>query len=225
MHALIHRSTQDTRQLCSVWEPGQRIYQAFPSRCQSRQPSFHSLTFQFYPPALSPWNSPLPLLSSPTLSLSFLAPSLSYSPSYFLPVLKSNPRAVNHCILLPRWGWDWVWRPDTFAERFSMYTKSDLPVVLSPGGVVHSNMGVLISITVCLLLLLSICSSVSFMLLLSSPLSLPVLLYLSLSLWHQLHLFHSCSLAVSHLHFPSLPFSFTLFWFWPCALFMLSCLS
>lgn len=70
MHALIHRSTQDTRQLCSVWEPGQRIYQAFPSRCQSRQPSFHSLTFQFYPPALSPWNSPLPLLPN---SLSLLS--------------------------------------------------------------------------------------------------------------------------------------------------------
>lgn len=46
-HALIHRRAQDRRQLCSVWEPGQRIYPAFPLRCQSRQPSFDSLTFQF----------------------------------------------------------------------------------------------------------------------------------------------------------------------------------
>lgn len=99
-HAPIHRQTHTNtqmhayRQLCSVWKPGERIYPAFPSRCQSRQPSFDSLTFQFYPPAPAPRVSPLPLLP---FSRSFFPLQVFYS----LSVLESNPRPVNHCILLP----------------------------------------------------------------------------------------------------------------------------
>lgn len=86
VHALIYRRTQDTRQLCSVWEPGQGICAAFPSRCQSQQPSFDSLTFQFYPPQ-PPRQLCLPescpFLSFPCLSL------LSYPQSLFLILLFS----------------------------------------------------------------------------------------------------------------------------------------
>ena len=47
LHACTQSQTHTQLQLCSVWAPRERIYPAFPSRCQSRQPSFDSLTFQF----------------------------------------------------------------------------------------------------------------------------------------------------------------------------------
>lgn len=63
-----HARTQDVEQLCSVCEPGRRVFPAFPLRCPSRQPSFASLTFQFYPPALPPRISPFFALSLSTPS-------------------------------------------------------------------------------------------------------------------------------------------------------------
>lgn len=79
------------------------FFPAFPLRCPSRQPSFASLTFQFYPPALPPESRPFHSLALPRHPTPAPTPlSLSWLPSYFRPVLKSNPTAVNHRILLPR---------------------------------------------------------------------------------------------------------------------------
>lgn len=207
MHALIYRSTQDTRQLCSVWEPGRRICPAFPS---SRQPSFDSLTFQFCPPALSSWISPLPFLPS----------SLSLSPSTFSPPV-SLPRPLIFCL-----SWRAIPEPSIIAFcylakdgiEFDAPTRSLRDFLCTP---IRSacrpvagrsstlqrgapNLSQCLSAAPSLHLFLSVFHA-SF----CPPFSLPVFLYLSLSLWHQLHLFLSCSLSftytISSLSFLSTP--------------------
>lgn len=103
--AFMHSDTEahETQDSCALFGCQDRIYPASPSRCQSRQTSFDSLTFKFYTP--SPSSVSLSLAPS-FLSLSFPISVSHLSP--FLPVLKSNPRAVNHCISLLCCGWDWV---------------------------------------------------------------------------------------------------------------------
>lgn len=84
MPSLTHRSTQTTS---ARFASQDRIHPALPSRCQSRQPSFDSLTFQFYPPALSP--SVSFLSSPPHLSLS---PFISCThPLIFYPSWRAIP--------------------------------------------------------------------------------------------------------------------------------------
>lgn len=160
-HALIHRRAQDRRQLCSVWEPGQRVYPAFPLRCQSRQPSFDSLTFQFYPPALSPRFWTLRLLSlSP--SLSPFSPQVSLThPRIFCLSWRAIPEpSINAFCYLAEDGIEFD--APTHSLRYFLCTpirSACRPVAGRSSALQHG----VPNLYHCLLLLHSICSSMSFM--------------------------------------------------------------
>lgn len=166
-----------------------------------RQLSFDSLTFQFYPPAhprsLPRQGSPLPLflvrLSSPPFQSLF--PTLLFSVGL---EEQSQSRQSLHFVTLLRVGLSLT--PRHVCWKIFFVHQSDLPVLLSPGGVAHYSTGApnlyhCLSVAPSHHLYPHLFRVSSF-----CPLSLSVLLYLSLSLplWHPLHLFLSHLLTTSH---------------------------
>lgn len=145
-----------------------------------------------------------PQLCLPDSRFFLVFPSLFpfYPQSLFLTLLfsagleeQSQIRQSLHFVTLPRVGLSLT--PWHICCEIVFVHQSDLPVLLSMGEVVHYNMGPLISISVCLLFPLFICTPIFFMLLLSAPFTYcpPLFVIVPLLLTPTLFIF-SCLLAI-----------------------------
>lgn len=223
MHADTCTLMHAYRQLCSVWEPGKRVYPAFPLRCQRRQPSFDSLTFQFSPPASSPRVSPPPHLPVSPFFLSLQSLCLALLFSACLEEQSHSCQSL-HFVSSLRVGLSLT--PRHVLWEIFFVQQSDLPVLLSPGGVAHYSTGLLISITVCLLLPPSIiCTPISSALLLSA-----LFHFLSSSICHCLSLSDTYSIYLSRVCYQCVAYTFSLlfvhsltFWFFSFGLVFCLC--
>lgn len=143
---------------CTLFQSQKREFTQH-SLLDARVDSHHLIVwhFNFIPPAQSPQT---PILLSLPIALSLFPHPQSFPVTLSFSVLKSNFKDVNHLFYfilffslvrvgssLTQWHVHW--------EIFFVH-QSDLPVLVSPGRGVHYNTGILIYVTLCLVLSLSL---------------------------------------------------------------------